>query len=273
MIENTTTLLECPLCKADLVELNENYNHCLRCSLAVSKKPSGEYDETYYYGAEGWNSDLIVRSLKLFDIASKFIKKDNEILDFGCNVGIFVDRCNRENYKADGLDISERSLRISKHSAKGNFYTPGEINKKYDVITAFDVIEHFEDLDFFMNEVDHYLNKTGYVIITTPNINSKWISYFGFGWHGFGIPQYHRYILSKKALDLLATKHNYKVVFAECYGILGNHGWKYAVNSAYRLKKNKFQKLRKIPSGILKYIILKIRQQYKTDTLCCVLQK
>jgi 2-polyprenyl-3-methyl-5-hydroxy-6-metoxy-1,4-benzoquinol methylase len=268
-------LKTCPICNSDLKELNANYNQCTICNLAISRSAAGTYDETYYYGSTGWDKNLINRSNMLFNIVSKFLKKDDRILDFGCNVGAFVDVCNKNHYRTDGVDVSEKSIEICKQKCKnrGNFYFPGEVNDKYDVVTAFDVIEHFNDLNIFMNEIDNYLNKEGLLIITTPNINSQWIRYFGFGWHGFGIPQYHRYILGKKSLEILAAKHGYSIVNCKEHGILGKNGWKYVLGSEYRLEKNKLFKLLKVPKAFMKYLFLILSKKYYTDTIFIALKR
>ncbi len=275
MVEDVHLLKACPICNSTLKELNANYNECTSCDLAISKHAPGTYDETYYYAAKGCNKVLIHRSNLLFNIASQFFRKNDRILDFGCNVGIFIDICNKNHYLTDGIDVSENSIEACKRNCKngGNFYLPREVNNKYDVVTAFDVIEHFDDLNFFMNQIGNYIKEKGLLIITTPNVNSQWIRYFGFGWHGFGIPQYHRYILSKKIFEILAIKYGYCIEDYTERGVLTCRGWKYVFGSEYRFAKNKFFKVMKLPKCFMKYLFLFFSKKYYTDTIFIVLKK
>jgi len=275
MIDSVVNVLNCPLCNSDLRILNENYRQCSECHLAVSKHPALEYDDSYYYGIDTRDKRLIARAKILFKNTEKFIRRGNNVLDFGCNVGLFVDLCNRKLIKTDGLDISKRNIRICReyYSNRGQFFLPDEIKSKYDCVTAFDVIEHFEDLNDFMRKTVNCLSSDGLLVITTPNINSAWIDLFGFGWHGFGIPQYHRYILSMKALESLAELHQMKIHFIKQVGILEPNAWIYIFGSEYRLCKNRFFKFLKIPKAILSYIYLYASNQFYTDTLLAVFTK
>ena len=42
-------------------------------------------------------------------------------------------------------------------------------NLKFDIVTAFDVIEHVESPVNFLNMIKKYLKKNGIVLIYTPN--------------------------------------------------------------------------------------------------------
>ena len=48
----------------------------------------------------------------------------------------------------------------------------GTISIKFDIVTAFDVIEHVESPVNFLNMIKKYLKKNGIVLIYTPNKNS-----------------------------------------------------------------------------------------------------
>lgn len=275
MIDNASTIKSCPLCAVGLQEMNPNYLSCPGCGLAVSRTNPAAYDETYYYGVEGITPYLRYRAMLLFNLAKRFFHENISVLDYGCNVGAFVDICNRNGYHADGFDINTANLELCRQTySSGKFLNSlSDIKNRYDVITAFDVIEHFDNLDHFFEEAGKGLNDEGILIITTPNIKSNWISLFGFGWHGFGIPQYHRYILSRKGVELLAKRHGYDILeYKEC-GILGKNGWRYALTSEYRFEKDRLSKLKKVPIGLLKFIWLVISGKYYSDTIFTALKR
>jgi 2-polyprenyl-3-methyl-5-hydroxy-6-metoxy-1,4-benzoquinol methylase len=46
------------------------------------------------------------------------------------------------------------------------------LDKKFDMISALEVLEHMIDTDAFLEECRNHLASAGWLIITTPNINS-----------------------------------------------------------------------------------------------------
>jgi hypothetical protein len=126
---------------------------------------------------------------------------------------------------------------------------------------------------FFFKEVKNIMTPNGRLIITTPNLDSKWIKYFGYSWHGWGIPEYHRFILSRKSFEILATKYGYRIADIFETGPIGKNGWKYVLGSYYRLSKNKREKLLKAPIGLLFYMYMLLNKTYYTDTLFVVMDR
>lgn len=78
-----------------------------------------------------------------------------------------------------GVDLNEESLKI----ARSTFHMPNleflkwdafkleQLNKKFDIITAFEVIEHIDEnqTDNFLSSISSALNKDGKLLISTPN--------------------------------------------------------------------------------------------------------
>jgi len=79
--------------------------------------------------------------------------------------------------KVFSVDIGDEF--VAQSSAKGISVLKGDLNEKlpfednkFDVITASHVIEHLNDTDGFVKEMFRVLKKSGYVVVTTPNLAS-----------------------------------------------------------------------------------------------------
>jgi 2-polyprenyl-3-methyl-5-hydroxy-6-metoxy-1,4-benzoquinol methylase len=99
------------------------------------------------------------------------------IIDIGCGTGHMLNFLNQEGFQNTyGIDISEEQIKLAK--GKGinaevyNIFDFLEVNKrKFDIIFALDIIEHFykhEILDLFTG-LYSLLNQNGVLIIHTPN--------------------------------------------------------------------------------------------------------
>ncbi len=111
--------------------------------------------------------ELSLRDLGLSD------SKPKSILDFGCADGVFLEFC-RGYYNGDsdlyGVDISTEMLAIA---AKKGFEVYGfdkmpDFDKKFDLITLWDVIEHLPDPHEIMSVIVPMLAPGGRIVIQTP---------------------------------------------------------------------------------------------------------
>lgn len=127
-------------------------------------------------------------------LINKFIpdKKDIDILEIGCGWGGFIYTLKKMGYSnIDAIDIiPEACLFVEqvcgiKVSCIDVFSFFKNNNKKYDVIVAFDVIEHFnkDEIVSLMNSIYNSLKKGGIFIMHTPNggsLKGLYIRYSGF---------------------------------------------------------------------------------------------
>ncbi len=121
--------------------------------------------------------------IKEFNIKNK--KKpflNLEILDIGCGGGLLTEPMSRLGGKLTGIDASKKNINIAKiHAKKNNLNikyicsSPEklEFKRKYDVILNMEIVEHVDDLNFFIKSSSDLLKKNGVMFIATINKTLK----------------------------------------------------------------------------------------------------
>ena len=124
--------------------------------------------------------DNIVSNFEL-NGTSKPLKKI-DILDIGCGGGLLSEPMNRLGANVTGIDASTNNIKIAKLHAKKNklninyICTSPEklkIKKKFDVILNMEIVEHVEDIDFFLASCSKLLKKNGLMFVATINKTLK----------------------------------------------------------------------------------------------------
>ena len=110
--------------------------------------------------------DNIIKNFKL-NSTIKPLKKIN-ILDIGCGGGLLTEPMCRLGANVVGIDASQKNIDIAKFHAKKNGLkinylcaTPEDlkIKKKFDVILNMEIVEHVENVNFFLKKSSELLKK------------------------------------------------------------------------------------------------------------------
>jgi MPBQ/MSBQ methyltransferase len=111
------------------------------------------------------------------------IQPDQKLLDIGCGYGSFVLVCRNEGILAEGIDIAEYDIgfarnrwQIEKHAEPaesiyhlGDGQNTGLSPEQFDVVTAWNLLEHVPDFRQLINEAFRLLRPGGYFIGIAPN--------------------------------------------------------------------------------------------------------
>lgn len=135
-------------------------------------------------------------------------------LDIGCGTGLMLEEASKAGFIVEGIDISqggiekarERELRVYRSTPEAFFPdTP------YDIVTAFDVIEHVLDPVSFLESVNRLLRTEGIFVLTTPDTNSLFCRLMGKRWY-FYIPEQHLFYFNRHNLTTLLTRLRFRVL-------------------------------------------------------------
>ena len=108
--------------------------------------------------------------------------KNIKILDIGCGGGLLCEPLSRLGAEVVGIDASEKNIKIAKIHAKKNnlnvnyFCTSPENFKtksKFDVVLNMEIVEHVNDVNFFLKESSKFLKKSGLMFVATLNKTLK----------------------------------------------------------------------------------------------------
>ena len=123
----------------------------------------------------------IISSLKLKNSEYKPLEKV-KILDIGCGGGLLSEPMSRLGAEVVGIDASDKNINVAKLHAKKNHLnikyictSPEDLNieTKFDVILNMEIIEHVEDIDFFLKSSSKLLKKNGIMFVATLNKTLK----------------------------------------------------------------------------------------------------
>jgi len=265
----------CPFCsRLFSSKANGSYFECITCDVLVSGEAPAPYDQEYYYLKRNVRSkEAKARANLLWRHFGRYISQ-GKCLDLGCNDGSFVALATEKGADCEGTDLSEAALNIARACGGGVFRSSSELgDTRFECITAFDVVEHIDLLHEFFEFVNHRLARNGVLIITTPNKNSKWHWIFRSGWHGLGIPQYHRFVYSKQFLGVEMERNEFAVEELFTISPLAKNGWKLLVASGYRLRRNRFYKMGALPMALAAFAAGKVLIGGEEDTICIVARK
>ena len=118
-----------------------------------------------------------------------------DLLDVGCAIGVMLEEAQKVGFKAYGIDISKDAVKYcQKHGLQvisGALSSNRALTqRRFDVITAFEVIEHEYDPLDMVKRIYKLLKLGGIALITTPNHDSFWRSLMGKWWFGYQHPEH-----------------------------------------------------------------------------------
>ena len=163
---------------------------------SINKK---EIEKFSKIAEEWWNPNGKFKPLHNFNpIRIKYIKdnivkdfnikpsnkplRNIKILDIGCGGGLLSEPMCRLGASVVGIDASKKNIEVAKFHAKKNklkidykIASPEQLKtkKKFDVILNMEIVEHVENINFFIKESSKLLKKNGIMFIATLNKTLK----------------------------------------------------------------------------------------------------
>ena len=140
------------------------------------------------------------------------------LLDVGAGNGYFVALAREEfGLEASGLEISEKEIAFAKQVLGVELCNEDVARHKgtYDIVTAFNVLEHVADPVGFMGALVAHLEPTGLLLLTTPNPGCIHARVKGLQGWSMVDPPHHINLFTGRALrELLARYQLVEVEYA-----------------------------------------------------------
>ncbi len=144
--------------------------------------PEGKFKPLHQFNPERikYIRDNTIKHFKLTNNDKPF--KNLNILDIGCGGGLLSEPMSRLGGNVTGIDASEKNIISAQIHAKQNnlnisyFCNSPEnfkSNKKFDLVLNMEIVEHVEDVNFFIKKSSELLKKNGLMFVATLNRTLK----------------------------------------------------------------------------------------------------
>lgn len=250
--------MTCPICKKSVSKIitqtlrtgeKRKVFLCTRCELGILDSHASKEELEKFYATEyravgrpkltGTSSPA-----ELFEIYSKFqderlkllkpyMKKSSRLLEVGCSAGMFLYHAKKHVREIVGIDFDQASAQYAAKKCNCKVYTT-EITKTplkksyFDIIVAFQTLEHVQDPVGFVSDLTEYLAPGGILVIEVPNLHDILAYVFDLPNHyQFFYHSSHLWYFTKKSLSKLAGQAGLKgnVHHLQDYNILNHMNW------------------------------------------------
>jgi len=148
-----------------------------------------------------------------------------KILDIGCGGGLLCEPMSRLGANVVGIDASKKNINVAQlHANRNNLdiqylcASPENLNfnNKFDVVLNMEIIEHVENIDYFLKSSSKLLKKNGIMFIATLNktLKSYLLAIIGaeyiLRWLPIGTHEWDKFV-KPEDLTLILKKYDLKL--------------------------------------------------------------
>ncbi|OGS08940.1 MAG: methyltransferase [Elusimicrobia bacterium RIFOXYA12_FULL_51_18] len=138
--------------------------------------------------------------------------ENRDLLDFGCGNGGFLVAAKAAAARAVGLELETRLTPHYESRGLKVFKALSEVDCKFDLITAFHVVEHLPDPAKELRRLACFLKKGGHLILEVPSSDDAMLKlYESEPFSHFTYWSCHLFLFNRDTLRLLADKAGLKV--------------------------------------------------------------
>jgi 2-polyprenyl-3-methyl-5-hydroxy-6-metoxy-1,4-benzoquinol methylase len=138
-------------------------------------------------------------------------KKQKSILDIGAGSGDFLQYCKDNKYEVVGTEPNAIARKIAQAKGIKLYESIDEVlDRKFDVITMWHVLEHIPNLFECLEQLKSLLKEDGKLIVAVPNFKSYDAEYYQEFWAAYDVPR-HLWHFSQKSIRNLFESVNMKV--------------------------------------------------------------
>lgn len=136
-----------------------------------------------------------------------------DLLDVGAATGVFCSVATRRGWHSQGLELS--AYAVEQAQAQGRAVVQGSVEtfkteQKFDVVTAWDLVEHLPYPEEFFKACKGFLKESGYVCFSVPKSDSWFARILGRAWTLIAPPQ-HIHYFTQASITSLLEKHDFTV--------------------------------------------------------------
>jgi 2-polyprenyl-3-methyl-5-hydroxy-6-metoxy-1,4-benzoquinol methylase len=239
MNPNVKEITECWCGSKDLQAFSDNYVRCNKCNTLInSPRPNDSFyevkdDNNDYYSKKYWfehqtedfklpsiieraRTDIYDRCIDWLKIMLSYKLPPGKVLEIGCGNGSFLALLESVGFEAIGTELSSWIVEFVKDTfnatvLKGKIEDLAFENSSYDILVAFDVLEHLINPEKTLLEANRILKNDGLFIIQSPCYSKPFIDYETLlnqadKFISMLIPKEHVYLFNQDSIKLLLSK-------------------------------------------------------------------
>lgn len=217
--------IACPVCDGSSFQHlfdkgGEPFVRCTGCSLTlINPRPAfstirAHYDAAYSAAYTRKAEAKIIRARKR---VARIGRDSGRWLDVGCSAGFVVKAATEAGFEAFGVDIESDGIAYGRDTLGLSRLACGVLEEQhyadghFDVISAYDVIEHVPDLNRFVAELARILAPGGVIDLGTPDIGHWRVPRALAQWNELK-PSEHLYYFNRRTLGRLLARHGLRIV-------------------------------------------------------------
>lgn len=158
------------------------------------------------------------------------VSPERKLLDVGCGYGTFLVATRRAGWDSYGVDLSAAAAEAARERygldvAIGDFAADGAPGGPYDIVTMWDVAEHFPDPYRAMASAFNALKPGGYLVMSTPDVQSWDARLLGRRWYGYTKVPEHLFYFSPRTLHRVTESVGFRFTSARQWGFVRTWGF------------------------------------------------
>lgn len=184
--------------------------------------------------------DYILAAESMYAFYKNFLHDNMKILEIGAGTGVHSILLDKMGFHVTSIEPNrESSILINNKLQNGicinGYFEDVHFDKKFDIILLYHVVEHIENPGQLLHKCKSLLNKNGKIIIAVPDCENTETLKQSIS------NKYHLWHFSKKSLEKLCEKLNYKIIKIDSFARLPTNQRRFHKI----LRKSKLQSLSK----------------------------
>lgn len=189
--------------------------HCtIQCWLPLKNPGAHWYEHDGRYADR--NADPILKPNQKHLGTLRFLRgRQGKVLDVGCGVGNFLAEAQRQGWEpwgidfdADGIEAARRTFGLDHlEVADVASFAAAHPEERFDLVAFFDVLEHVDNHNEFIEVITGVLTERGYLAMSMP---------YRHGWRWLmphDLPPRHLTRWDKESLERFLERHGFKIVY------------------------------------------------------------
>lgn len=225
---------------------NERLDLCHNCGfIQVQREPSEDdlreiYSDAYFMHTKYRDTRALdLENTRRLYMLKEMLPSSAKVLDAGCATGDFISVA-KKHFQVYGIDIAESAIararlanpEIADRLQAGRLENSSYSEAYFDAVCLWDVIEHLWDPVPVVSSLMTSLKPGGFLLISTPAIDSHVARYLGPYW-AFMTPPEHLGFFTEKSFGVLFNNH----VPGKIIKLIRRGKWANLAFIAYKLRR------------------------------------